>query len=196
MARRAGWAARDLARAYLSGGARLLQLRAKTLESGPFLELTASIAEDVAAAGGRLIVNDRADIAVLARAAGVHVGQDDLHPRAVREIVGRDAIVGVSTHTVEQIIESLGEPISYLAIGPVFSTATKDTGYAHVGLTLVERAASLAAARHVPVVAIGGITLDTAASVLAAGAVSLAIISDLLGADPEARTRQYLSVLG
>jgi thiamine-phosphate pyrophosphorylase len=196
VAARAGWAPRDLARAYLNGGARLLQLRAKGMESGPFLELASAIAEDTRAAGAQLIVNDRADIATLAGAAGVHVGQDDLRPSDVRRIIGEDAVVGLSTHTVAQLERGVTEPVSYIAIGPVFSTATKVTGYDQVGLPLVAAAARAASVRGLPVVAIGGITLTNARSVIDTGAQSLAIITDLISADPEDRIRQYFAVLG
>jgi thiamine-phosphate pyrophosphorylase len=187
---------RDLARAYLSGGARLLQVRAKTLPSGAFLDLATGITEDAAAAGATVIVNDRADVAVLAGAAGVHVGQDDLSPQDVRRVAGADAIVGFSTHTDGQIEQALQSPISYVAIGPVFSTSTKDAGYAAVGYPAVERAAAYARTPRLPVVAIGGITLATAPRVIAAGAAAVAVISDLLVGDPEARVRQYLAALG
>jgi thiamine-phosphate pyrophosphorylase len=195
-AMRADWNPRDLARAFLAGGARLLQLRAKTLASGEFLDVAAAVSDDARAAHAQLIVNDRADIARLAHAAGVHVGQKDLSPEDVRKVAGADVIVGYSTHTVEQIEEALRAPISYLAVGPVFGTTTKDTGYERVGLPLVTEAAQRAIDSAIPVVAIGGITIDTARSVIDAGASSVAVITDLLEGNPEARVRQYLSVLG
>lgn len=137
-----------------------------------------------------MIVNDRADLARLSGAAGVHVGQDDLPPAAARGLLGPGAIIGYSTHSVRQIAQALREPVSYIAIGPVFGTRTKDTGYEAVGLDMVR--AARAAAGDMPVVAIGGITLATAASVLAAGATSVAVISDLLaGGDPAARVASY-----
>lgn len=192
---RCGWAPRDLARAYLTGGARLLQLRAKTLGSGAFLDLAAALVEDASAADAHIVVNDRADLAVLAGAAGAHVGQEDLSPAEVRRITGPDAIVGLSTHTDAQIDRALTAPISYLAIGPVFGTTTKDTGYAHVGLEAVEHAARRIAAAGIPLVAIGGITLATARSVVEAGAVSVAVITDLITGDPAARVREFLRAL-
>jgi thiamine-phosphate pyrophosphorylase len=195
VAARAGWAPLDLARAYLAGGARLLQLRAKTLEGAAFLDLAHAVISAAHAAGARVIVNDRSDIARLAGADGVHVGQDDLAPGDVRRLVGDDAIVGFSTHTPVQIEAALAEPISYLAIGPVFSTATKATGYERVGYEAVRHAAARAATARVPVVAIGGITLETAPRVIEAGAASLAVITDLVTADPESRVRQYLASL-
>jgi thiamine-phosphate pyrophosphorylase len=145
-----------------------------------------------AAYGARIIINDRADIASMSGASGVHVGQDDLSPTDVRAVVGTHADVGLSTHTERQLAAALEEPVTYVAIGPVFGTATKDTGYDAVGLRLVERAATIVAGR-VPLVAIGGITLDRAASVLDAGATSVAVITDLLvGGDPASRVRAFL----
>ena len=192
---RAGWPPLELARAYLNGGARLLQLRAKRLESGAFLDLAAALQEESRNAGAVLVVNDRADIAALAAAAGVHVGQEDLAPAAVRKIVGDQALVGLSTHHQQQIDEAVRQPISYLAVGPVYPTDTKATGYDQVGLALVHAAVRAATAASLPVVAIGGITLDTAPAVIEAGAASVAVIADLLGADPETRIRRYLAVL-
>ena len=125
MCLRAGRAPRDVARAFLSGGARLLQLRAKTLASGAFLDLAVAVVDESRAAGATVIINDRADLAVFARATGVHVGQDDLTPTEVRLVTGPDAIVGLSTHSAAQVARALDEPVSYLAIGPVFGTATK-----------------------------------------------------------------------
>jgi thiamine-phosphate pyrophosphorylase len=196
VAGRAGWTPRDLTDAYLSGGARLLQLRAKTLPSGAFLDLARELASLARTAGARLIVNDRADVAVLAAAAGVHVGQDDLPPHDVRTIAGESSLVGLSTHTREQIEEAVTSPISYFAIGPVYATGTKATGYDSVGLEAVAHAAARGRSAGLPVAAIGGITLATAPAVIAAGAATVAVITDLLTEDPEARVRDYLAALG
>lgn len=191
---RAGWRAIDVARALVAGGATFLQLRAKTMASGALLDLAVAIAEIAHGAGAQLIVNDRADIARLAGADGVHVGQDDLSPGAVRRIVGDEMIVGVSTHTVEQLDAACREPIDYAAVGPVFKTTSKVTGYTERGVELVREAARRAS--PIPLVAIGGVTLETAPSVIDAGAASVAVISDLLiTGDPEARTRTFLERL-
>jgi thiamine-phosphate pyrophosphorylase len=191
---RAGLIPLEVARAFLAGGARLLQVRAKTLGSRAFLELADACISAAVPCNASIIINDRVDIARLSGAAGVHIGQDDLSPSAARRLLGEDAIVGCSTHTVQQIEAALREPVSYVAIGPVFSTGSKDTGYDAVGLALVNTAARLAG--HVPVVAIGGITLDNASSVIAAGAASVAVIGDLLvGGDLERRTRAFLESL-
>ena len=184
----------DVARAFLDGGARFIQLRAKTLPSRSFLELADACLRIARPYQAEVIVNDRADIARLAGAAGVHVGQDDLPPAAARELLGAAAIVGLSTHTAAQIDAALAQPISYLAVGPVFGTRTKATGYDAVGLELVVTAVKRAG--NVPVVAIGGITLDTAASVIQAGASAVAVIGDLLVSDDAAgRVRAYLQEL-
>ena len=148
------------------------------------------------AARATIIVNDRADIARLSGAHGVHIGQDDLAPLAVRAVVGADPIIGLSTHNPDQLGAAVREPVQYVAIGPVFGTATKDTGYEPVGLDAVRTAADIAREAQLPVVAIGGITIDRAPEVLLAGATSVAVISDILvGNDPEARVRAFLDRL-
>ena len=149
------------------------------------------------AGGARLIVNDRADVARLAGADGVHVGQDDLTPADVRRLLDPGCIVGLSTHTTEQLERAIDAPVDYVAIGPVFQTVTKDTGYDPVGLAMVRAASAIAARRRLPLVAIGGITLDRARSVFDAGAASVAVIGDLLeGGDPERRVRAFIRALG
>jgi thiamine-phosphate pyrophosphorylase len=111
----------------------------------------------------------------------------------VRSLVGPAAVVGLSTHTIEQLARAVDEPVSYVAIGPVFGTTTKVTGHGCVGLEMVREAAPRTRARGLPLVAIGGITLETAPSVIQAGADSVAVIGDLLaGGDPERRVREFL----
>jgi thiamine-phosphate pyrophosphorylase len=191
----AGRAPIDVARAFLSAGARLLQLRFKGMPSGRFLELTTTIVEEARTAEATIIVNDRADVAAMARAHGLHVGQTDLSPADARTVIGPDPILGLSTHSREQWERALREPISYVAIGPVFGSVTKQTGYDAVGLDTVRRIAHDAAARGVPTVGIGGITIANAISVIDAGAASVAVISDLLRGDPETRCREFLRAL-
>src|SRR5206468_7734547 len=171
--RHAGWTLVDFASACLDGGARLLQVRAKAESSSRTLDDTRAIVERAAAASAQVIVNDRADVARLAGAAGVHVGQDDLLPADARRIVGGDRIVGVSTHSISQLDEAVRQPIDYVAVGPVFGTASKDTGYDAVGLALIEAAVARARPRGLGVVAIGGITMERAADVIRAGATSV-----------------------
>jgi len=190
-----GWAAADVCRAWLTAGVQLIQLRAKSLGFGAFLKLADEITAQCRDAGTLLIINDRADIAVMCGADGVHVGQDDLAPADVVRVMGPSAIVGVSTHDDAQVAGAVMQPIAYLAIGPVYGTRTKDTGYNSVGVEQVRHAASVAHAAGRPLVAIGGITRERAEDVLMAGADSLAVISDLLpddGAGLEERAREWL----
>jgi thiamine-phosphate pyrophosphorylase len=181
----------DVAAAYLRGGAPWLQLRCKQESGAAFLALADAIVASARDFGAAIIVNDRADIALMAGAAGAHVGQDDLPVSAVRQIVGAAGLVGVSTHDERQVDAALDSSADYVAVGPVYGTETKDTGYQARGLDLV----SYAAGRGRPVVAIGGINLARAKDLIAAGASGVAVISDLLTADPEEQVRKYLQVL-
>lgn len=193
---RAGRRPGDVAGAYLSGGVRLLQVRAKHLPGGAFLQLVDEIAAAARDVGATVVVNDRVDVARTA-GLGVHLGQDDLPVAAARAVLGPDAVVGLSTHTSAQLTEALGQPITYVAYGPVFATVTKTTADPVVGLAGLAAAAAAASAATVPLVAIGGITLASAGAVRAAGAVSVAVISDLLAGPegPAARARRFLSAL-
>ena len=193
-AAREAWDLLALGEALLAGGARLIQIRAKHLSSAQFLRISEQLVAAGRGCGAQIIINDRVDVAKLSGASGVHLGQDDMPAADARAMLGPNAIIGSSTHTVAQIDAALREPVTYIAVGPVFGTRTKDTGYDTVGLALVREAARRAGV--VPVVAIGGITLETAPQVIAAGAASVAVISDLLiGGDPAARVRTYIDSL-
>jgi thiamine-phosphate pyrophosphorylase len=193
---RAGWTLPDFVSACLRGGAQVLQVRAKFASSRWLYETVLAAVEVARPAGAVVLVNDRADIARLTSADGVHIGQEDLSPAQVRSVVGEEAIVGLSTHTLDQIDAAVRAPVSYIAVGPIFGTATKATGYDAVGLDRVRAASGRAAASRLPVVAIGGITLERAPSVIQAGAQSVAVISDLLATgSPEDRVREYLAAL-
>ena len=181
-----------LAAACLRGGATVLQVRQKSGASGAFLSLVRDIVRLDGRGEAAVIVNDRADIALMAGAQGVHVGQEDLPVATVRAICGGGAGIGISTHTRAQVDAAVEEDVDYVAVGPIFGTATKETGYSARGLELVEYAAR----RGKPVVAIGGITVEGARVVRDAGATAVAVISDLLASgDPEARVRDYLRAL-
>ena len=191
LAARHGWAVPDLAAAYLDGGARLVQLRAPGVAGGVLEGWCDTVVARASGCGAAVVVNDRADVARLCGAAGVHLGQDDLPVEDARRIVGESSIVGLSTHTAGQLGDALARPVTYLAVGPVYATGTKDTGYRPVGLPFVRAAAARAA--ETPVVAIGGITLERAPEVLAAGAAAVAVIGDLLaGGMPTDRVRAYV----
>ena len=180
-----------LAHEVVAAGARLLQIRQKAGGTGPFLATCRGIVDALRSTSAIVIVNDRADVAVMAGAQGVHVGQEDLPPPVVRGIVGPHRLIGLSTHTTTQVDDALSADVDYIAVGPIFRTGTKDTGYEPRGLDLIRYAAG----RGRPVVAIGGVTLANAASVLAAGAASVAVISDLLAdGDPAQRVREFLAL--
>jgi thiamine-phosphate pyrophosphorylase len=187
-----------LADAFLSGGARFIQIRCKDAPSGAFLAMCEDVVSRARPSGALVVVNDRADIARLSTADGVHLGQDDLEPASARRIVGTRALIGLSTHSRAQVQEALTHPVDYIAVGPIFSTSTKDTGYRQSGTAFVAEAASILRESHDgrPLVAIGGITLERAPEVVAAGAQSVAVISDLLSTgNPEARVRAFLQAL-
>lgn len=182
--------------AFLAGGARFLQLRDKNPSTGARLALAEAVVARAHAAGARVIVNDRPDIARLSGADGVHVGQDDLSVDEVRRIVGDTAIVGLSTHDAAQVEAAMRTRATYISVGPIYGTSTKETGYAARGLDLVRRALRQSAGQaRIPIVAIGGITLARAPEVIAAGATSVAVISDLLVGDPAERVRAFLAAL-
>jgi thiamine-phosphate pyrophosphorylase len=175
-----------------AAGVRLMQLRDKRAPSGKFFAQSRELAAALASAGVRFIVNDRPDVAAIARAGGVHVGQDDLPVEDARQIVGASAWVGVSTHNLEQFREASGTSADYIAVGPIFQTASKENPDPVVGLALLREVRRLS---EKPIVAIGGIRLDNAAEVYRAGADSVAVIRDLLAAhDPAQRARDYLAV--
>ena len=184
----------DVLDVWLSAGIRLVQLRAKRLTAGPMLDLADATAVRCRAARALFIVNDRADVAALAGASGVHVGQDDLTAADARSLVGPEAVVGVSTHTPDQLERALADPADYLAIGPAFPTTTKDSTWPVLGVAGVVDAVRRATGLR-PVVAIGGITLETAPRLLEAGVASVAIISDLVAGEVAARAREYVRAL-
>jgi len=177
-----------LAEALFAGGARLVQVRNKKAGAREFLSQVERILS-FAPSDGRVIVNDRVDVALLAGAAGVHLGQTDLPPAAARQILGSGRIIGFSTHNLEQAVEADSLPVDYLSVGPVFATSTKDNPDPVVG---IEKLAKICRAVKKPVVAIGGITLDNAKAALSAGAASVAVIRDLLAHEDVAqRTRMF-----
>ena len=184
----------SLAHAYLAGGARCLQLRAPGVELGQLLEWSRTIVAAAERTAARVIINDRSDLTLMADAAVVHLGQDDLPVDAARRLLGPDRLIGRSTHDEAQVAQALEDSVDYVAIGPIFTTNTKDTGYEPVGLDAVRR--TRAQVGTTPIVAIGGISLDKAPDVIAAGASSVAVISDLMGnGDPASRVRDYVDLL-
>jgi thiamine-phosphate pyrophosphorylase len=175
------------------GGAGLIQLREKHREAREFFAEAEAALRVARGEGVRLIINDRVDIALALGADGVHLGQDDLPPEAARHLLGERAVIGFSTHNVEQAVAAASLPIDYLAIGPIFTTSSKENPDPVVGLDGLRRVRQ--AIPGLPLVAIGGITPENALETLAAGADSLAVIGALLS-DPEqieARTKDWIA---
>jgi thiamine-phosphate pyrophosphorylase len=184
----------EQARAALAGGARAVQLRAKHATDRQTLAWGAEITKLAHERGALCFVNDRFDLALACGADGVHLGQGDLPPARLPEAVRARLLVGRSTHTEEQARAACAEPIDYLAFGPLFGTATKDSPYGARGLDALRRIVALAAPR--PVVAIGGIDAARAASAIEAGAAAVCVIAAIAGAaDPEAAARAIVRVL-
>ena len=182
----------DLAETLAGSGVELIQYRNKTASSRQFFEISRQLSSSLSPRGVRLIVNDRPDIALLAGAGGVHVGQEDLSVEEARAICGSDRWVGVSTHTLEQLTAADRTSADYIAFGPIFQTVTKKNPDPIVGTEILRKARQMT---KKPLVAIGGITLERAAEVYRAGADSLAVIRDLICApNPGVRAREYLDV--
>jgi thiamine-phosphate pyrophosphorylase len=173
------------AKAMLEGGIEVLQFRHKGNYTRTVFEQAEQVAGLCQAAGVLFIIDDRADIALMLN-AGLHVGQDDLPPQDARRLIGPERILGYSTHNAAQLEAASGEPVDYMALGPIFGTMTKEKADPVVG---VDGFRQLRQLTQRPLVAIGGITRDNALSVLEAGADSLAVIGDLL---PEVCTFETL----
>lgn len=171
----------------IRGGAEIIQLREKLASPREFFEAAAPALELARDAGVSLIINDRVDIALAIKADGVHLGQHDLPPRNARELLGKHAIIGLSTHSVAQATSAVKEPVDYIAIGPIFYTQTKQDPDDIVGLDGLR--AVRAAVGNVPLVAIGGINANNICSVFDAGADSAALIGALLSEPAEIETR-------
>jgi thiamine-phosphate pyrophosphorylase len=183
----------DLARAILAGGARALQLRLKDVPARTLLAAARAIVPLARAAGAVFVVNDRVDVARAAGADGVHLGQEDLPLEAARR-VGGDLWIGISTHDPDQAREAAAAGADYLGVGPMYATSSKVNALAPRGPALVTAVRALV---DIPLVAIGGITLDTAPTVRAAGADAVAMIGALVRArDVAHAVRATLERLG
>jgi len=184
----------DCAQRLADVGVRLLQYRNKVASAGELLESSKKLAGVLLPRGVSFVVNDRADVAALAGATGVHVGQEDLSVEDARRVVGAEKLVGVSTHNLGQFQQATATSADYIAVGPIFATVSKANPDPVVGTELIRRVRMLT---DKPIVAIGGITLGRAAATIEAGADCVAVISDILSApDPGARARQFIDLLG
>lgn len=173
---------------FVAGGAVLIQLRDKHSSPHDFYESAAASIEFARPRGVKIIINDRVDIAMALAADGVHLGQDDLPVSDARKLLGERAIIGLSTHSLDQAKATISLPLDYIAIGPIFSTQTKPNADPVVGLELVRMVRN--ATRDIPIVAIGGLDRNNYQPVLQAGADSVAVISDLLR-DPKLIAETY-----
>jgi thiamine-phosphate pyrophosphorylase len=181
----------DAADELASAGVQIIQYRNKFADARTMLTQAKELKSRIASRA-KLIINDRADLCLAADFDGVHVGQDDLSPESARKILGTHPWLGVSTHNPEQMAEADRTSANYIAIGPVFATASKANPDPIVGLAGVRRARELTSK---PLVGIGGITRQNCSSVLEAGADSIAVISDLVR-DPRKSAEEFLHILG
>ena len=183
----------ECARQLVDAGVRLLQYRNKAASSRDLLESSKRLSSELMPRRVTFIVNDRADVAALAGASGVHAGQEDLGVEKARAIVGPRKLVGVSTHNRWQFEQAAATSADYIAVGPIFSTSTKSNPDPVVETEFIRQVRPLT---DKPIVAIGGITLERASEVVRAGADSVAVISDILGArEPGERARRYVEML-
>jgi thiamine-phosphate pyrophosphorylase len=179
----------EIVRELVRGGATVIQIRDKETPLGELLNDLRRCVELAARFDARIIVNDRCDLALLSGASGVHLGQEDLPPQSARVVLGRDAILGFSTHSLAQIKQGTKLPVQYLGFGPIFATASKPGHSPVVGLAMLQKACRLSTR---PVVAVGGIELEHLRPVLEAGAASAAVISALMKAKNLARRMEQL----
>jgi thiamine-phosphate pyrophosphorylase len=178
------------ARQLIEAGVRMLQFRSKGGSACETLQTSRKLAAISAAKGATFFVNDRPDIASLAGAAGVHVGQTDLSVEDARTVIGTAKWIGISTHNEAQFRAAIASSADYVAVGPVFATSSKENPDPVVGTEFISRVRGLTSK---PIVAIGGVTLERAAELIEAGANSVAVISDILCAEnPAARAREFL----
>ncbi len=182
----------ELAKSLLQAGARFFQVREKALPDSELYTQLLEVERLCELSQARFLVNDRVDLALASKAHGVHLGQTDLPVAAARELLGEDAILGLSTHSRTQFERALQEDIDYLALGPIFTTTSKDSPYPPLGTDLLRQ---LVTSSPLPVVAIGGITLETTRKVWASGAASVAVISDIVQAEcPSDKMTEYLKL--
>jgi len=183
----------DTVSAALHGGVDLVQLREKNLGDGPYLELSIEFGGGVQQGGALFILNDRVAVAQFGACDGVHLGQEDLPLSLARGLLGADALIGISTHSLEQAREAERGGADYIGVGPAFPTGTKNTGYEPKG---PEEIAEIVSSVSIPAFAIGGITLENLTELRAAGVTRIAVSSAILSAeDPEAAAREMRTIL-
>lgn len=183
----------DIVRESVEGGATMVQLREKTLDTGEFIRLAVRLKEALRPYGVPLIINDRVDVALASDADGVHIGQSDMPFEMARKLLGPDKIIGLSVENFDQIVEANGLDVDYIGVSPVFATSTKTDTAAPFGLCGLRKAVRLSS--H-PTVAIGGMNLSTAADVMATGTDGIAVVSAIVCAEsPREASRQLLQIV-
>ena len=183
-----------LIEAAVRGGVTVVQLRAKGFPFHDFLELARRTAASLDKRHIPLIINDQVDVALACGAAGVHLGQDDMPPAIVRKVLSKGTVIGVSVNTPAEAIEAERQGADYVGAGPVFRTATKATDLTVLGPEGIRR---IKAGLHIPVVAVGGITVDNARAVREAGADGIAVVAAILGGpDPQKAARELKRAIG
>jgi len=181
-----------MAQQLLRGGVRILQLRAKKSSEAEILAMAQEILPVVRAACGIFLINDHPHLIPIVGADGAHIGQDDIPVAEARRLAGEKAIIGLSTHSLEQVEEALSQQPDYIGFGPLFTTPTKPD-YKPIGLVDIEKAQEMV---PFPVFCIGGITAKTVPQVVAAGAQRVVVVSDLLKAeDPATKARAFLEMM-
>ena len=190
----AGRSVIDIALAAVRGGATMVQLREKDATTRAFVETARALKAALAPLGAPLAINDRLDVALAVDADGLHVGQNDMPVEAARRLLGPDKFIGLSITAVDQALRPDAAAADYLGVGPIFAQSTKPDAAAPLGLDGLRRPRSLTGK---PIVAIGGLTPDNSAPVLAAGADGLAVVSAIVAAaDPEAAARRFMALWG
>lgn len=188
-----GRSLRDVVQALLGAGIKILQYREKHLPMGKMLEECRMLRAMTLEANACLIIDDHVDLALLCKADGVHIGQDDLPLADVRSLCGKDMIIGVSTHSPEQAVQAMNRGADYIGVGPIYATKTKENVVAPVGLSYLRWVAENI---YIPFVAIGGIKEHNVAEVCANGARCAALVSEFVGAaDIGAKVRAVRSVM-
>jgi thiamine-phosphate pyrophosphorylase len=183
----AGRSLDDVVRAAVRGGVTAVQLREKDCSTRQFLEIGRSVQEACRSLGVPFIVNDRADLALVLKADGIHIGQDDLPPRDARRLLGPDAVIGLSVETLEQALAAEADDVDYLGISPIFATPTKPDTRGEWDLAGLSKLRRLT---RRDLVAIGGINPENAGAVIEAGADGIAVVSAICAAaDPERAAR-------
>lgn len=183
----------DIVRESVEGGATMVQLREKTLDTGAFVALALRLKEVLKPYGVPLVINDRVDVALACDADGVHIGQSDMPYEMARKLMGPDKIIGLSVENFDQIEQANSLDVDYIGISPVFATPTKTDTAAPFGLDGLRRAVRLS--KH-PTVAIGGMNSSTAAEVMAAGTDGIAVVSAIVCAEsPREASRQLLQII-